>query len=159
MLLAVFGLVLMSNPMHRRLHAAARKQWKEQAITRLAAYSQDTQALSNEIAVVRARPSEDMHDDWIGTNVLLFTNGEHFVYAHIDSKQDSRIHDLFIARGSDGKWYYSTFHFCIDMITVRGEILGKPAHGSLAEFAATYHLREFDGRSDECLQQTWPVKK
>jgi len=31
--------------------------------------------------------------------------------------------------------------------------------GSIAEFATRYSAREFDGRSDECLKETWPLKK
>ena len=29
----------------------------------------------------------------------------------------------------------------------------------LAGFAKKYYLRSFDGRSDECLQKTWPPPK
>lgn len=47
---------------------------------------------------------------------------------------------------------YSTYHFCIDMIVLRGDEQSE----DLAGFAKTYHLRSFDGHSDECLQKTWP---
>jgi hypothetical protein len=30
---------------------------------------------------------------------------------------------------------------------------------NLAQFIAAYFLREFDGRSDECLNLTWPPKR
>jgi hypothetical protein len=86
------------------------------------------------------------------------TNGEYLVYAHIDAKEDGRIHDIFIARGSDGKWYYSTFHFCIGMVTLAAEVLGPGWNGSISEFATAYSAHEFDGHSDECLKKTWPFK-
>ena len=36
--------------------------------------------------------------------------------------------------------------------------LGDDPPASIAEFAARYAVREFDGKSDECLKHTWPVK-
>ena len=38
------------------------------------------------------------------------------------------------------------------MIVLRGDEQSE----DLAGFAKTYHLRSFDGHSDECLQKTWP---
>ena len=167
-LLIVLGLVLLlslaliavlPSPMQRRLHALERKQWKGQAIARITSGSLNQGMISNEVALLQAEAANHSGDGWIGTNALLMMNGEHLVYSHIDAKQDHRIHDLFLARGSDGKWYYSTFHFCINMITLRAEIAGEPKHGSIAEFVQTYSAKEFDGQSDECLKKTWPVKK
>lgn len=80
-------------------------------------------------------------------------NGDWLAYANICHKQDGRIRDLFLGRGSDGRWYYSTFHFCNQMIVLKMEEQST----NLVEFAKTYYLREFDGRSDECLQKTWPA--
>ena len=57
------------------------------------------------------------------------TNGAYLVYSQLCTKQNPRIHDIFIARGSDGKWYYSTFHFCIEMFTLRAEVLGRASMG------------------------------
>ena len=115
--------------------------------------------ITNEIAILHAEAAGESGDGWIGTNVLLMTNGEYLVYSHVDAKEGRGIMDLFLARGSDGKWYYSTFHFCINMITLHGEILEESKYGSIAEFASAYAAREFDGKSDECLKKTWPVKK
>ncbi len=158
LVVCVIALTLLPSPKERRLRAPERKQWKEQALTRINAHSRNVQMISNEVAVLHAEAQTGSGDGWIGTNLVLMTNGEHLLYAHIDAKEERRISDLFIARGSDGKWYYSTFHFCIGMITLRGEILGPSKRGSIREFASEYALLEFDGRSDECLKQTWPVK-
>ena len=46
----------------------------------------------------------------------------------------------------------STFHFCVRMQNL--SVVGQPK--SLAEFTKTYHVREFDGHSDECLKDTKP---
>jgi hypothetical protein len=63
-----------------------------------------------------------------------------------------RIGQTFLARSADGHWYYSTCHFCDSMAAVRNE----DPPGSIAEFARRYSVREFDGKSDVCLQHTWP---
>ncbi len=141
------------------MYSKPRKQWKEQAIADVMERSGDRQMITNEIAILHAEAADNSADGWIGTNVLLMTNGEYFVYSHVDSKEGHVIADLFLARGSNGKWYFSTLHFCINMITLRGEILGESKNGSIAEFVSAYAVREFDGESNECLQKTWPVKK
>lgn len=159
LLLSIALIAVLPSPVQRRLHAPERKQWKGQAIARIIAVSRDQGMISNEVAVLQAGTVHHSGDGWIGANVLLMTNGEHLVYSHIDAKQDHRIHDLFLACGSDGKWYYSTFHFCIGMITLRAEITGEPKHGSITEFVQAYAAQEFDGQSDECLKKTWPVQQ
>ena len=149
---------LLPNPEARRLQAPERKQWKEQAIARIGTHSGDLKMISNEIAVLHAEAANQSGDGWIGTNVVLLTNGEWLVYENNCVKEPNHIHDLFLARGSDGQWYYSTFHFCIDMIVPRTmEDKGPP--GSISEFTNRYSAHEFDGKSDECLKKTWPVKR
>ena len=138
-----------------RLHASARKRWKEQAIADVMKRSADGPSVTNELAALRETSKSGDDRDWIGINALLMVNGEYLIYSDINSKEDGRIYDLFIARGSDGRWYYSTFHFCMNMVSARME----DPPGSIAAFAATFFAKEFDGCSDECLRKTWPVKK
>jgi hypothetical protein len=83
------------------------------------------------------------------------TNGEWMAYRNVCAKEEDRIADLVIGRGSDGKWYYSTFHFCIGMLNLR--TMEQPE--SLPRFQTEYFLQEFDGHSDECLKKTWPPKR
>jgi hypothetical protein len=101
----------------------------------------------------------DAETGWIGTNLLVMTNGEWLAYQNKCVKEPGHIHDLFLAQGSDGKWYFSTFHFCTRMITLHGRMYGEEDHGSIAEFVRTYAVRQFDGKSDDCLEKTWPAKK
>jgi hypothetical protein len=91
--------------------------------------------------------------------LIVMTNGEWMAYSNVCRKKQRRIHDLFVGRGSDGKWYYSTYHFCIDMIVLRMDAIQGEAPGSLGEFTNKYFLREFESSSDDCLQKTWPVKR
>jgi len=85
--------------------------------------------------------------------MILMRNGDWLTYANVCRKEDGRIYDLFLARASDGRWYYSTYHFCVGMIVLKME--EQPE--DLAGFAKTHYLRMFDGQSDECLQKTWPT--
>lgn len=89
--------------------------------------------------------------------LILMTNGEWMVYRSICRKENFWVRDLFLGRASDGRWYYSTYHFCINMCALGRMGEGQPS--SLADFAQTYYLKPFDGRSDECLQSTWPPRR
>jgi len=91
----------------------------------------------------------------VGERVLLMTNDEYLVYASRHGFNSGFVDHLFLARGSDGRWYYSTYHFCNGMVAA----MSDDPPGSIAEFARTYSAREFDGKSDVCLQHTWPEKK
>ena len=153
-LLAVVGLMLFRDPTHKRLHAPARKEWKETAVANIERRLADEAWRKKESAVIKTRLEAEGEDEggWFTTDLLALKNGDWIAYAAKCSKEDSRIHDIFIGRASDGKWYYSTFHFCIGMLDLRMD--GRTA--SLAKFITAYSLFEFDGSSDDCLKQTWP---
>ena len=138
-----------------RLRAKPRREWKDQAIAKIERRLSDRQALEAEIArigqaLAATRPAPDA---WIGDDVLVMKNGDWIACQSTCSKEDPRIHDLFIGHGSDERWYYSTFHFCRGKVVLRVE--GHPPE-SLAGFADAYWLVPFDGRSDDCLKATWP---
>jgi hypothetical protein len=155
MLVAAIGVVLGRSG--DRLQNKARKDWKANAIAEIARRSGDSNSIASEVKLLRTELANTNSDsvDWLSQQLLLMRNEEWMVYANKCSKEDQRIHDIFIGRGSDGKWYYSTFHFCIRMVVARGD--DQPE--SLAVFAKRYFLVEFDGHSDECLQLTWPPKR
>lgn len=82
------------------------------------------------------------------------TNGEFIVYAYRHGANNGFIDHLFLGHGSDGRSLYSNYHFCNSRAMIRAD--EPPA--SIAEFAKRYAAREFDGKSDACLQHTWPDK-
>jgi len=82
------------------------------------------------------------------------TNGEYIIYAFWHGANSGFVDHLFLGHCSDGRWLYSTYHFCNHMA---GADADPP--GSINEFAATYSAREFDGKSDMCLKHTWPARK
>lgn len=134
--------------------AGARKAWKEKSIAEISSRISDSAWVSNELARVRARGTNDPGDSdgWLSERLIVMRNGDWLAYANICQKENRRIEDMFVARGSDGRWYYSTFHFCKGMIVLRMEEQAE----DLPAFARADYLRSFDGHSDQCLQKTWP---
>lgn len=134
----------------------ARKAWKDKSLTELLYVVADPMAVSNRASQLKLADNGDEDSGWwISDRLILLQNGDWLAYASICQKQDNRIRDLFLARGSEGLWYYSTYHFCKGMIVLRMD--GQPK--DLPSFIERYYLRQFDGHSEECLQTTWPVKR
>lgn len=140
-----------------RLRTKARKDWKANAIAEIARRSGDSNWIASEVRKTRTEmaKTEPGSGDWISQQLILLKNDEWMVFANKCRKEDKRIHDIFVGRGSNGKWYYSTYHFCIGMVGVR--IDEQPE--SLTALVQRYSLVEFDGRSDECLKITWPPRR
>jgi cell division protein FtsB len=137
--------------MKQREHQA-RAQWKGQALARLAELSITNEEILRELDDLKGGPTPSLDFGWTHENVLLMTNGEYIVYAHRHGANNGFVDHLFLGHGSDGRWLYSTFHFCNSMAAVQGD--APP--GSIDEFAERYSARQFDGKSDECLQRTYP---
>ncbi|MCW1914355.1 hypothetical protein OJ996_12265 [Luteolibacter sp. GHJ8] len=97
-------------------------------------------------------PAQPGDGEWYDGEAIFNEDGSWLAYRSRCHKQDPKVYDLFIAKGSDGKWYYSSYHFCIDAM-----VLGSNDQAaSLDEFKRSYSLMEFDGESDDALAKTWP---
>lgn len=131
-----------------------RTKWKDAALARLASTSMTNAEVLTELDQIR-HPTPNLDCRWANEHVILMTNGEHLVYASRHGFNNGFVDHLFLAHGSDGRWYYSTYHFCNSMVGV----IGDDPPGSIAEFVSRYAVREFDGKSDACLQHTWPEKR
>ena len=152
LLLAVIGAVAFFRP--PSLRSGARRAWKERSITDISARVADPSWPTNEFARLKPQSTNDVSDEvsWLSEHIIVTRKGEWLAYANSCQKQDGRIPDIFVARGSDGRWYYSTYHFCVGMVVLRMD--EQPE--DLATFAKAYFLQTFDGQSDDCLQKTWP---
>ena len=128
----------------------ARKVWKDEVLLQIAKTSMTDEQVLTEIDQIK-HPSPNLNFGWAHEHVLLMTNGEFLVYAFRHGSNNGFVDHLFLAHGSDGRWLYSTYHFCNHMV---GADADSP--GSINEFATKYAAREFDGKSEECLQHTWP---
>ncbi|MGO8839262.1 MAG: hypothetical protein ACLQAH_12650 [Limisphaerales bacterium] len=157
LLAIVAGVILVLPWAVRQRQYLARKAWKEQAIPEIAKLSNDSKWVSEEIALLgsgRMTGSERIiADQWLTDRMILMASGEWLVYkSHCSEAPPHQVLDIFLAKGSNGKWYYSTCHFCVGMCALV-MMQDMPSY-DLATFARQYHLKEFDGVSDECLQQT-----
>ena len=131
-----------------------RRDWKNQAVAEIVKLAADSQWLSQELAAVRKRcpPGKRYEGTWFSDSLALAADGQWLIYRTKCSKEDRKIDDIFVAKASNGKWYYSTYHFCIRMASLR--IDGQPV--DLDTLIKDYALREFDGQSDDALKTTWP---
>ncbi len=127
-----------------------RAQWKGPALERLARLSVANPEVRQELDELKAPSTNHTQLGWAHEHVLLMTNGEYIIYEYRHGANIYFPPHLFLGHCSDGRWLYSSYHFCNSMNMVRFE--GPP--GSIAEFARRYSVREFDGKSDECLKMT-----
>jgi hypothetical protein len=135
------------------LRGKARRVWKENAVSFISKDMGDPNWPASETAQLKSpSPGGIPGNTWITSRLVLMKNGEWMAYRNICRKEDWRIPDLFIGCGSDGKWYYSSFHFCIGMVVP----MKNDSPPTLADFVDWYYLKEFDGRSDDCLNWSLP---
>ena len=99
---------------------------------------------------LRTSTTNDTQLGWANEPVLLMTNGEYIIYEYRHRANIYFPPHLFLGHCSDGRWLYSSYHFCLHMNMVRFD----DPPGSIAEFAKRYSAREFDGKSDQCLKMT-----
>ncbi|HTY87349.1 MAG TPA: hypothetical protein VMB80_07785 [Candidatus Acidoferrum sp.] len=138
----------------------ARRAWKEAALPEIRQLADDSNWVSREIHSLGATNSGQGHiiaERWLSDHMILMQDGEWLVYkSHCGKEAPHRVSDIFLAKGSNGKWYYSTCHFCVGMCVL--VMLQDTPPIDLATFARVYHLKEFDGVSDACLlpTQTFP---
>jgi hypothetical protein len=134
------------------LYAAPRIQWKDHAISLIQQRASDRAWITAQSAHLQARTATRPFANWIGDEFLFMKNGDWIICQNICRKQDPHIEDLFIGLGSDGRWYYSTFHFCVGKVTLFGE---GTQPDTLLQFVDGYSLRPFEVHSNDCLRSTW----
>ena len=107
--------------------------------------------MASQAAAIQKQAEIHQEGNWVGDQMLVMGNGEWIVFRNECVHRHQFLGDIFIGKASNGKWYYSSFHFCCETVVLRME--GQP--GNLAAFVGKYFLREFDGKSDEGIGQTW----
>jgi hypothetical protein len=148
---------------YRHNQYVARKAWKENAIPEITKYADDTAWVDKEVQRCSAQTQNNTPQviqlNWLTDRMILMKSGEWLVFkSHCNKRPPHEVRDIFLAKGSDGKWYYSTFHFCVGMCALlMTHGYEKPV--DLAYFIKYCNLVEFDGRSDECLEETYPFPR
>jgi len=135
----------------------ARRAWKEKTLPEIASRADDDAWVAAQIELL-GNPDVGyeqgvLAQGWLTDGMILTASGEWLVYkSHCHKAPPHIVRDIFLAKGSDGKWYYTTCHFCVGMVALL--MMQEEQPPDLAFFVKRYHLREFDGRSDECLKET-----
>lgn len=150
-LLIVAALVIWTR--NDPLRSAARREWRDEALAKIERRVDDTAWLESEVSRLRINAGSEPEGGWVGKELLVMKNGDWIVCQNVCAKEkDTGVKkDLFIGRGSDGQWYYSTFHFCVGKSVLRME--RQP--DSLAQFVEGYWLAPFGAGSDKSLEVTW----
>ena len=136
---------------------AAIHDWKNQVIAKIEARVADGTWLEAERKKLEAELVQSEKNSngagWVGDELLITKNGEWMICQSVASKENrfGIWQDVFIGRGSDNKWYYSSFHFCVG----KCGIMGDPTVENLADLVEAYWMVPFDGKSDDCLKPTW----
>jgi len=139
-------------------YTGARRRWKSAALQEIHQLASDKQWVTKELSILAGKEKDEgkrvIAEGWLTDRMILMKSGEWLVYrSHCPKRPPHDVKDIFLAKGSNGVWYYSTCHFCVDMCA-----LVMMQHGEqpldLRAFAEGYHLAEFDGESDECLRET-----
>ena len=142
-------------------HNKARRDWKNASLLEITRLADDKEWQAKEIAILQnpVTPPNPrvIQEKWLTDRMILMRNGEWLIYKnHCPEVEPYTVRDIFLAKGSNGKWYYSTCHFCVGMCALimmqESFIPGHPA--SIRTFAKHYFLQEFDGKSIEGLQKT-----
>ncbi len=131
--------------------------WKRNAIAKIEARRADPAWLEAELkklaAEASSRDQPSTGAGWAGGELLTTQNGDWMICQSVSVKEKKLgiPQDLFIALGSDHRWYYSSFHFCIG----KSSIMSDPQVENLADLVEAYWMVPFDGKSDDCLKPTW----
>ena len=138
-------------------HTAERRQWKNDVIGAITKDLKSPNYLKERLGKVPKPMSEfdTSEPQWLTEDTIVCRDASWLAYRAQTHMNDPKIHDIFIARASDGKWYYSDFHFCKQMMVLESN--GQPE--TLDQLKKEYSLVEFDGSSDDALDQTWNIKE
>lgn len=115
-----------------QVREARREAWINRAVKDVAQWTADPAwiAAQRQAATPPGRTQPDA--ETVLPHFLAMTNGEWIAFCQEAGKVDPTIDDVFVGKGSDGKWYYSEFHFCVNMISARMMV----PFASLADFVA-----------------------
>ena len=134
-----------------------RISWRNHAIAEIVAFTDDKAKIISKLSKLESnlKPDESQNYGeawWCSDNLILMKSGEWLAYRSSCCHDSPLLSDRFIAKASNGKWYYSTYHFCKGMMGLLMDLQKQPKN--LALFVKAFNLKEFDGSSNACLDYT-----
>jgi hypothetical protein len=104
----------------KTMRAARAIEFAIAATVEITDYTADEKTLSAALSLAKPTPQgtslNGNFQTGIAADVIVAIDGGWLAYEQECSKRDRSTGDVFVAKGSDGRWYYSTAHFCIDML-------------------------------------------
>ena len=96
-------------------HTAERRAWKNAAIMKINNDLQASDYLEQRFGEIPKPVSGDFDssEDWHTTDTIVCKDGSWFAYRAECYKVDPKVHDIFIAKGSDGKCIIRIFTFAL----------------------------------------------
>ena len=130
-----------------------RRNWVRGTVPQIAQQAADQMWIDRTSAALMQKMALPSHEngDWVGEQMAIMRNGERIIYRNECVHRHQILGDIFVGKASNGRPYYSSYHFCCEMVVPKME--DQPA--DLASFVQKYYLREFDGKSDEAIKLTW----
>jgi len=156
----VIGVVVVLLAMWQVARQVQNKQhalWFDRSVAEVKALATQTNWMGETIATLQAYPdrNDDLGRHFISPNLILMSNGEWIIYRSATHKQGTQFPELFIGITSDQQWYYSTYHFCCQMIVLAAD--RQPS--DLMAFKTKYCLRPYSGQPYSELRKTWPTSQ
>jgi hypothetical protein len=148
------AVVVLVWPVIDPLHARGRREWAARAIAMVEARANDKAWLERELATVKRSVASRLSEGgWMSDGLLLAKDGQWMICESVCAKEQKAgvWKDLFVGKGSDGRWYYSTFHFCVGKCV----LIIEPQPETLKEMVDGYWMVPFDGKVEHCLEETW----
>ncbi len=130
-------------------------QWLEHCVAEIKSLSSETNWIAGVIESMHATPEDELGRHFISPDLVVMTNGEWIIYRAATHKQGTAFPELFVGLASDEKWYYTTYHFCHQMMVLGAD--GQPP--SLEYFVTNYYLVPYTEQPYEKLTKTWPLKE
>jgi hypothetical protein len=130
-------------------------QWLERSVEAVRSLSTETNWIADAIESMHANPKDELGRHFISPDLVVMTNGEWIVCRAATHKQGTQFPELFVGYASDRRWYYSTYHFCNQMMVLGFD--GQPP--CLSEFVSKYSLAAYSGESYQTLKSTWPTEE
>jgi hypothetical protein len=128
-----------------------RRNWKDQAVIEVSRIATNRSWVNERTAAIQKQALAGSQGTWLGDSIVVMRDGEWIIFRNECGHRHQLLGDIFIGKASNGRWYYSSFHFCCEMVVPKMD--EQPT--DLSSFITKHFLREFDGKSDDAIQQTW----